>query len=99
MAESRLPLLRGRITFIDGYQSPQGFGPTPRIPPVEPVAQRNKLLSQLDEFRRQIAARSDRDEAASRELVLITPIAGRKLAADQLDDSKSDARLVGVQPD
>jgi len=99
MAEDRLPLLRGRITSVDTYQAPQG---PPRSPPampsLDPTAHRTKLLQQLDAIGQQVQARSDtaRDELATREIIAVRPALNTQLTADQLDDSREDARLVGV---
>lgn len=99
MAEDRLPLLRGRITSVDTYEAPQrGGGSLPQMPSLDPTAHRAKLLQQLDAIGQQVQARSDtaRDELASREIIAVRPAPNTQLTADQLDDSRADARLVGV---
>jgi hypothetical protein len=99
MADKRLPLLRGRITSVDNYETPQGGGGTPpRIPSLDPKDHRGRLLQQLDAITQQVNARAEtaRDELAKREIVAVRPAANTRLTADQLDDSKADARLVGV---
>ncbi|WP_084609451.1 S8 family peptidase [Archangium violaceum] len=101
MAENRLPLLRGRITSVDTYQAPQQGGSPPKIPSLDPKAHRAKLLQQLDAIGNQVQARPEtvRDELASREIVAVRPAPDTELAATQLDDSRSDARLIGVVPE
>lgn len=68
---------------------------------LDPWAHRSSLLQQLDELAQQVKARTGnaRDELATREIVAVRPAAGVQLAADQLDDAKADARLVGVMPE
>ena len=102
MAGTRLPLLRGRITSVDTYEAPQqGSGVPPAMPSLDPKAHRSALLQQLDAITQQVSARAEtaRDELAKREIVAVRPAANAQLAADQLDDSKADARLVGVMPE
>lgn len=98
MADYRLPLLRGRISAVDTYEAPQrGGGSPPKIPSLDPQAHRTKLLQQLDAIERQVQARvpTARDELATREIIAVHPAAGAELTPDQLDDARSDARLVG----
>src|SRR5690606_24128380 len=102
MAEKRLPLLRGKITSVDTYEAPQpGRGVPPAMPSLDPKAHRSSLIQQLDAITQQVKARTAnaRDELATREIVAVRPAAGVQLAADQLDDAKADARLVGVMPE
>jgi len=99
MADKRLPLLRGRITSVDTYEAPQGGGGTPpAMPSLDPKAHRTNLLQQLDAITQQVKARDEsaRDELAKREIVAVRPAPDTQLTADQLDDTKADARLVGV---
>jgi len=99
MADKRLPLLRGRIISVDTYEAPQGGGSTPpRMPSLDPKAHRTTLLQQLDAITQQVKARAEtaRDELAKREIVAVRPAPDAQLTADQLDDTKADARLVGV---
>ena len=96
---ARLPLLRGRITAVDTYEAPQrGGGSPPTLPSLDPATHRERLLQQLDAIRQQVQARSDtaRDELASREIIAVRPAPDTALTADQLDDSRADARLVGL---
>ncbi|WP_437975319.1 S8 family peptidase [Sorangium sp. So ce295] len=102
MADTRLPLLRGRITSVDTYEAPQGGGGVPpAMPSLDPKAHRTTLLQQLDAITQQVKARAEiaRDELAKREIVAVRPAPNAQLAPDQLDDSRADARLVGVMPD
>src|SRR5215211_1994839 len=101
MADERLRLLRGRVSDVDTYESPQRGGSPPNLPSLDPAAHRAKLLQQIGNIQQEIAARPDtaRDELATREIVAVRPILGAELAPEQLDDSRSDARLVGVDPD
>lgn len=102
MADPRLPLLRGKITLVDTYEAPQpGRGVPPAMPSLDPSAHRTSLIQQLDTIARQVNARTEhaRDELAKREIVAVRPVAGAQLAADQLDNAKADARLVGVMPE
>ncbi|WP_437547235.1 S8 family peptidase [Sorangium sp. So ce367] len=102
MADTRLPLLRGRITTVDTYEAPQGGGGVPpAMPSLDPKAHRTTLLQQLDAITQQVKARAEiaRDELAKREIVAVRPAPNAQLAPDQLDDSRADARLVGVMPD
>ncbi len=102
MADTRLPLLRGRITSVHSYEAPQlGRGVPPGIPSLDPKAHRSALIQQLDAVAQQVKARAEtaRDELATREIIAVRPAANAQLAADQLDDSKADARLVGVMPE
>lgn len=59
------------------------------------------LTQQLDEIARQVKARAEnaRDELAQREIIAVRPATNAQLVPDQLDDSRTDARLVGVIPD
>jgi hypothetical protein len=102
MADERLPLLRGRITSADTYESPRGGGLTPpRLPSLDPKAHQKALLQQLDVIAQQVKAGADgaRDELAKREIIAVRPAHNAQLTADQLDDAKADARLVGVMPE
>ncbi len=101
MADEYLPLLRGRVSAVDTYESPQRGGSSPKLPSIDPNAHTSKLLRQLDEIQRQAQERSEtaRDELATREIVAVRPISGAELTADQLDDRRRDARLIGVDPD
>jgi hypothetical protein len=102
MANTRLPLLRARITSVDIYEAPQqGGGSPPKMPSLDPRAHSKELLQQLDVIAQQVKARTEsaRDELAKREIVAVRPAANVQLAADQLDDTKADARLVGVMPE
>lgn len=101
MADTRLPLLRGRITSVDSYEAPQGGGGRPpRMPTLDPKAHRATLLEQLDAIAQQVSARAetDRDELAKREIIAVRPADNAQLAPDQLDSARADARLVGVMP-
>jgi hypothetical protein len=101
MADDRLPLLRGRITSVDGYEAPQrGRGSSSALPSRDPNAHRTELLRQLDIISQKVNARDEaaRDELATREIVAVRPASSAELAPQQLDHS-SDARLVGVIPD
>jgi hypothetical protein len=102
MADKRLPLLRGRITSADTYEAPQGGGGTPpALPSLNPKEHRKNLLQQLDAITLQVKARADtaRDGLARREIVAVRPAANAQLTPEQLDDTKADARLVGVMPE
>lgn len=101
MADERLPLLRGQITSVDTYEAPQRFGLPPKLPSLDPKTHRARLLEQLNAIGQQVQARSEtaRDELAVREIVAVRPAAGAELTADQLDDARSDARLIGVVPE
>lgn len=71
------------------------------MPSLDPRAHRTSLIQQLDTLAQQVNARAEhsRDELAQREIITVRPAAGVQLAADQLDDAKADARLVGVMPE
>lgn len=99
MADERLPLLRGRISSVDTYESPRGGGGTPpKMPSLDPRAHRTALVQQLDTITQQVNARAAtaRDELAKREIIAVRPAPDAQLTPDQLDDAKADARLVGV---
>src|SRR5260370_42448325 len=101
MADERPPLLRGRINKVDTYEAPGRGAARPKIPTPDPRVHRTHLLTQLDEIERQVAARPEaaRDELASREIIAVRPSAGAELNPEQLDDAKTDVRLVGVIPE
>src|SRR5690606_15134895 len=93
---------RGRITSVDSYEAPQpGRGVPPVMPSLDPKAHRSALIQQLDTITQQVNARAEtaRDELAKREIVAVRPATNAQLAANQLDDAKADARLVGVMPE
>ena len=99
MADENLPFLRGRITSADTYESPRGRGGTPpQMPSLDPKAHRTTLLQQLDAITQHVSARDEtaRDELAKREIIAVRPAPDMQLTANQLDDAKADARLVGV---
>lgn len=101
MADSRLPLLRGRITSVDTYQAPQpGRGKPPRLPSLNPRDHGIRLLGQLDAIRARIASRSGtaRDELATREIIAVHPLPGTDLTPIQLDDAQQ-AWLIGTVPE
>ena len=61
MADTRLPLLRGRITSVDSYEAPQlGRGVPHAMPSLDPKAHRSSLVQQLDAITQQVNARGDR---------------------------------------
>lgn len=101
MSDKRLPLLRGRISLMDTYLSPLRGGAQPKIPILDPQQHRNRLLQQLDNLLHQIQTRagSVRDELATREIIAVRSTAGVQLTAEQLDDARSDARLIGIVPE
>lgn len=102
MADNRRPLLRGKITSVDTYEAPQpGRGDPPAMPSLDPKAHCSSLLRQLDVITQQVSSRTKnaRDELAKREIVAVRPAANAQLVAEQLDDSRADARLVGVMPE
>lgn len=101
MADSRLPLLKGRISSAETYEAPQlGRGSSFVMPSFDPRAHRLSLIRQLDAIAERVKERSKtaRDELATREIIAVRPSDNAQLAAHQLDDSKADARLVGVMP-
>jgi hypothetical protein len=71
------------------------------LPVVDPQRHRAELLRQLDAIAQQVQARpgGPRDQEAVREIVAVLPSAGARLAPEQLDDTKADARLIGMVPD
>jgi hypothetical protein len=71
------------------------------LPSLDPKSHRTKLLQQLDVITQQVNARAEtaRDEMATREIIAVRPAPGAQLTPDQLDESRADARLVGVIPD
>ncbi|HRC56994.1 MAG TPA: S8 family serine peptidase, partial [Kofleriaceae bacterium] len=102
MVDPRLPLLRARITSVDSYEAPQpGRGGPSAIPSLDPKSHSSALIHQLDAISQQVNARDGnaRDELAKREIVVVRPAVNAQLAANQLDDSKADAYLVGVRPE
>jgi hypothetical protein len=83
---------------VDTYQAPQrGGGSLPKIPSLDPKAHCVRLVQQLDVIAQQVQGRpmAARDKLASREIIAVRPAPDVQLAADQLDDFPSDARLVG----
>lgn len=68
------------------------------MPSLDPKTHRTTLLQQLDAITQQVQSRGStaRDELATREIIAVRPAPGSELAPDQLDNSRSDARLVGV---
>lgn len=101
MADDRLSLIRGRITSVESYEAPQRGGIPPAIPPLDPQAHRTRLIAQLNAIEHQVQARAEtaRDELATREIVAVRPSPGATLTPEQLDDTRADARLVGVVPE
>lgn len=102
MADQRLPLLRAQITTVDNYESPRGgAGSPPPMPLLDPNAHRKRLLQQLDDITHQVKTRdaNARDELATREIIAVRPASGCELAPEQLDDTRADARLIGVIPE
>ncbi|MCP3994259.1 MAG: S8 family serine peptidase [bacterium] len=97
MAGERLPLLRGRVTSVDDYQSPQRGGSGPSVPSRDAIAHRKQLLWQLERIEREVERREKtaRDELATREIVAVRPAPDTHLMPEQLDDTRADARLVG----
>ncbi len=101
MVDSRLPLLRGRITAVDTYEAPQpGRGKPPRLPSLDPSSHSTRLLAQLDAIRAFADSRPEavRDELANREIVAVHPIPNTDLTPTQLDDAQ-EAWLIGVVPE
>ena len=71
------------------------------MPSLDPKAHRSNLLQQLDDIAQQVKARADtvRDELAKREIVAVRSAPDAQLTPEQLDDSRADARLVGLMSD
>ncbi|MHB8894942.1 MAG: S8 family peptidase [Candidatus Geothermincolia bacterium] len=102
MTAERLPLLRGRISRIDTYRSPQGGGGgTHWLPSLDPAAHQARLIQQLDTIDREVQERTTaaRDQLATREIIAVHPVQGAELAPEQLDDARADVRLIGTDPD
>ncbi len=101
MPDERLPLLRGRVSAVDTYESPQRGGSPPKLPSLDPQAHRTRLLQQIGAIQQEISSRPEaaRDELATREIVAVRPLPGAELDPNQLDDRRDDARLVGIDPD
>jgi Subtilase family len=101
MADARLPLLRGRISAVDRYEAPQRGGTPPKMPSLDPRAHQSRLLVQLDSIEREVQARTAiaRDELATREIIAVRATSGTELTPEQLDDSRADARLIGIVPE
>lgn len=101
MVDDRLPLIRGRIISADTYEAPQRGGTPPAIPSLDPKTHRARLIAQMNAIERQVQARAEtaRDELATREIVAVLPSTGSTLTPEQLDDTRTDARLVGVVPE
>lgn len=101
MAESRFPLLRGRISGIDSYESVHGRPPqAPALPQRDPAQHRAFLLNQLAAIAQAVHARPTglRDASATREIIAIRPAASSTLMAEQLDDPRSAVQLIGTDP-
>lgn len=100
MADERLPLLRGRISQIDTYDSPQRGSRSAPVPSPDPRSHRDALLKQLETIEREVGTRAatTRDELASREIVAVRPAPGSILTPDQLDSTRGDVRLIGTDP-
>ncbi len=101
MADARFPLLRGRITDTETYEATRSWrGKTPRLPSLDPHAHSERLLKQLDAILEAVTsrARGERDESASRELIVLHPTTETDLAPEQLDDAR-ESRLIGVIPE
>jgi hypothetical protein len=101
VVDDRLPLIRGRITSVDTYEAPQRGGNPSAIPSLDPQTHRARLIAQMNTIERQVQARVEtaRDELATREIVAVHPSPGATLTPEQLDDTRADARLVGVVPE
>ena len=71
------------------------------MPSLDPKAHRSNLLQQLDDIAQQVKARADtvRDELAKREIVAVRSAPDTQLTPEQLDDSRADARMVGLMSD
>ena len=71
------------------------------MPSLDPKAHRSNLLQQLDDISQQVKARAEtvRDELAKREIVAVRSAPDTQLTPEQLDDSRADARLVGLMSD
>lgn len=69
-----------------------------KLPSPQPEAHRKRLSRQLDAIDQRVLSRPEnaRDEIASREIVAVRPAPSTELVADQLDDARADARLIGV---
>ena len=98
---TRLPILRGRITEVDTYRSPNHGGGQRLVRSVDPAHHSLILTQQLDAITQQVRARAEgaRDALAEREIVVVRPASGERLLAEPLADARSDARLVGIVPD
>lgn len=98
----RLPLLRGRISRVDSYESPpRGIGRPPALPSRDPRLHRVALVGQLDAIVDQVNKRlpGERDPAASREIIAVHPEPGAELDPGPLGDRRKDVRVVGMDPD
>lgn len=100
MAEEEKPLLRGRIERSEHYQATRGGGGGDiTLPPRDPPKYRGRLLAELDAVVSTIATQ-DRDADASRVIVAAIPLDPTLgVPGDPLADKRSDARVVGADPD
>lgn len=71
------------------------------LPPRNAKQQRKRILEQLDDIARTVAARppAQRDQAAQREIIAVFPEPGFRIEPDPLSDVQSDVRLIAEDPD
>jgi hypothetical protein len=90
-------LLRGKITSVDTFVSPQQW-PGPTLPSCQPQEHRSRLLAQLNDVVKQVSQRPEgaRHGLAERETVAVFPSKGATIAVGTLGNVKADTQVIGV---
>src|SRR5215475_11728015 len=98
--DDRLPFLRGHISRVEDYRSPQGGGgDVPQPPPRDPKTYSGILKAQIDALVQASTARAaPRDPEAQREIIAVAPELGSKLDPVRLGSKAGDVRVVSRDP-
>ena len=100
MANEKKRLLRGRIERTEHFQATRGGGSSDiKLPPRDPPKYRRRLLAEFDTMADAVQAMT-RDVDATRVIAAAIPLdVELGLPGEPLADKKTDARLVGTDPD
>jgi hypothetical protein len=99
MPPDRLPFLRGRITRLERFRSPQAGGGKLHLPLRDAAQHREILIRDLDLVLAAVEQRSSVDAELKRAVVAVIPAEGHELDDNSLGDKRTDLRVVSTDPD
>lgn len=98
MPEGRLPFIRGRISKLERYRSPQGGAREISLPPRDPIAHQRALVRDLNKVVAAVVDHPRADGLERRAILAVIPEAGSNLDESSLGDKRTDLRVLGTDP-